>query len=114
MVKIIGYQKRTKKDGESFFVLNLLGGVEVTTSQNGKAYLSARKANMICPFDEETCKNVIGDKLPGTIEKQACTPYEYTIPQTGETVELDYSYVYNPTPSTLEEHVFEGKEQVTA
>ena len=111
MVTVTGYNKRTKANGEVFFTLALLGGVEAHVSKSsGKPYLTARKANMISPFDEQTCKSLIGSKLPGQIEKQECEPYSYTIPSSGETVELNYTYTYNPEPASMEEHVFAGEE----
>ncbi len=112
MIKITGYNKRTKTNGETFFTLSLLGGVEAGISKaTGKAYLTARRCNMVSPFDEETCKSLIGSSLPGIIEKKECEPYQYTIPN-GETVELNYTYAYNPVSQTLEEHVFEGEKPV--
>jgi len=108
MVTITGFQKRKKANGESFNVLNLMSGVEVIKSNvSGKPYLSARKANVICHFDDATCLSLVNTKLPGTIEKQECDPYDFKVPQSDEVIQLDYTYVYNPEPANVEESVFE-------
>lgn len=112
MVTVVNYSKRSKANGETFFSLGLVGGLEAHVSQtSGKPYLTARKCSMISPFDEETCKSLIGSKLPGAINKVPCEPYNYKLPS-GETVELNFTYVYSPLHQTIEESVFEGKEPV--
>jgi len=108
MVTIIGVEKRTSEDGKKDFnVLILQGGIEAVRSKaTGKNYITARKANIVCTFDEATAKELIGGKLPGSIEKQSCEPYEYKIPQSGEVVQLDYTYVYTNEGAENEEAVF--------
>jgi len=60
---------------------------------------------MVCTLDDEGCKHQIGTSLPGTIEKVACDPYDFKVPQTGETVKLDYTFRYNPESASVEEAV---------
>jgi hypothetical protein len=107
MVQVIGWQKRQKENGETFNVLNLQGGMEVLKStKTGKFYATAKKTNLVCTFNEEMCQSLVGSKLPGTIEKMKCEPYQYQIPNGGEIVTLDYSYFYNPESASIEESVF--------
>ena len=97
MVTITGYSSRKNSKGETFFVLNLLDGIEVHKSQStGKTYLFAKRANMVCPFDDETCEQLIGTKIPGAIEKQSVAEYDYLIPGTSKRIKLSHTYVFNP------------------
>jgi hypothetical protein len=41
-------------------------------------------------------KLLIGQKLPGRVEKVQVEPYQYVNPKTGEILTLDYSFVYTP------------------
>lgn len=96
MVRIINYKERVREDGEAFFVLELQGGIQMVKSQQtDKFYVTAKKATIPSTFDEVTCKALIGTELSGTIEKVECDPYEYTIKDTGEVIQLDYRYEYS-------------------
>ena len=109
MVTIIDYKMRQNKDGEDFFTLVVEGDVELIRSQeSGKFYATARKCSITSTFNETTCKSLVGKKLPGSIEKMQCDPYDYTIKETGETIQLSFTYLYNPDSATLEETVFEN------
>jgi len=95
MVKIIDYKERETDDGRTFFVLEIQGGVEMVKSQEtGNYYATIRKTSVPTTFDENTCKAIIGTEMPGTIEKQSCEPYEYTVKETGEVIELSHRYTY--------------------
>jgi hypothetical protein len=95
MVRIVNYQKRTTEEGKVFFTLELQGGIEIVKSQEtGKQYITARKANMSCTFDELTCQSLIGTELPGSVRKVNCEEYEYTIKETGEIITLSHRYEY--------------------
>lgn len=96
MVRIIGYKKRQKEDKE-FFVLEITGGIEMVLSEStGNYYATAKKAYISSTFDEETCKNLVGTEMSGSVEKQICAPYEYTIKDTGEVIVLEHRYAYVP------------------
>ena len=41
-----------------------------------------------------TIKSLIGSEFPGSIVKEECEPYEYTIQDTGEIITLSHRYVY--------------------
>ncbi|MDQ3111771.1 MAG: hypothetical protein M3R17_17925 [Bacteroidota bacterium] len=107
MVQVIGWQKRQKENGESFNVLNLQGGIEmIKSSKTGKFYATAKKTNLVCTFNEVMCASMVGQKLPGTIDKMNCDPYEYTIPNSTEKIKLTHTYFYNPEAVGVEDHVF--------
>ena len=110
MVTIVDYKQRQNKEGENFFTLSLEGDLEMIRSQeSGKFYATARKCSITSTFSEATCKGLIGKQLPGSIEKTQCDPYDYAIEETGETIQLDFTYLYNPDAASLEETVFEKK-----
>ncbi len=97
MVRITNYKERETEDGRVFLVLELQGGIEMVRSQiTQKFYATARKTTIPATFDEETCKALIGQEMPGKIEKVDCDPYEFTIKDTGEVIQLDYRYEYSP------------------
>ena len=82
-------------DEELFFALNLQGGIELVKSkETGLYYATAKRASITSTFDEETCKNLVGQELEGKIQKVECEPFEFTDEETGEIVELDYRWVY--------------------
>lgn len=97
MVRIVDFKERVSEDGKAFFVLVIQGEMETVLSQKtGQYYATARKTSITSTFTEETCKSLVGTELPGRIEKQECEPYEYTIEDTNETIELAHKYVYIP------------------
>ena len=96
MVRIIGYKTR-QKDDKDFFVLEITGGIEmVQSTQTGQFYATAKKAYISSTFDEQTCKALMGSEIAGTVEKQECEPYEYTVKDTGEVILLTHRYMYVP------------------
>ena len=97
MVTIINYKTRTKEDGTEFYLLEVQGGIEMVQSKSTEQYYAtAKKATLSTTFDEETCKGLIGTKMPGKISKITTEPYHYTIRETGEQVTLDHRHVYLP------------------
>ena len=76
MVTIIDYSQRTKSDGSVFYSLILQGGIQMVKSQQTERYYATlKKASITCTFDEATRKASIGEKFPGSIQKQSCEPY---------------------------------------
>jgi hypothetical protein len=97
MVRIINYKKLSNENGESFFALELQGGVEMVKSrQTDRYYVTARKTVIPSTFDEDTCVSLIGSELPGEITKVETEAYEYTIKETGEVLTLSHRYEYVP------------------
>ena len=109
MVTIVDYSLRANREGKEFFALILQGGIEMVKSKGSERYYATSKKCMIpSTFDEQTCKSSLGEKLPGTIQKRSCEPYEYTIQETGEVIEMNYRWEYLAEGESLEECVFEG------
>ncbi len=107
MVTISNFKSAINAEGEEFFLLELLGGVEsVQSKETGRIYLTARKATVSSTFNESTCQSLIGTKMPGTIQRVEVEPYAYVIQDTGEEITLSHRYEYDPNPS-LEETVLE-------
>jgi len=108
MVTITSYKQCTNSANETFFALLIQGDIElIKSSITGKLYATARKVSITSTFDESTCKALIGRKLPGSIKKVTCEPYDYIIPQTKEAVSLTFCYEYSNDPVNMEEAVFE-------
>lgn len=95
MVTIKNYKTIKKEDGTEFYALILEGGIEpVISERTGRTYFTTRSATVPTTFGEETCKSVIGTQFPGVIKKIQCEPYQYTIKDTGETIELSHRWEY--------------------
>jgi len=95
MVTIVDFKTITsKKSGKEFNVLVLSGGIEPVKNSEGKIYFTSRKCTVASSFDKQICKDLIGSKFPGSIEKVKCPEYEYTIPNTNQTITLDYKWDY--------------------
>jgi hypothetical protein len=94
MVRVIEYKLRLNSEGKPFLSLILQGGIEIVRSANGNVYATAKKASLATTFDEATCKSLIGSEMPGTIQKEECEPYQYTVEDTGEVLMLSHRYVY--------------------
>lgn len=110
MVKIIDYVKRQNAEGEEFYLLVLQGGLQVVKSQeSGRYYATMKQASMSTTFDENTCKSLIGEHIPGSIIKVETEPYEYAVPETGEIITLSHRWEYVKESDKLAEIVFEGK-----
>jgi hypothetical protein len=113
MVHIVDFKQRVNSStGESFNVLIIEGDVEmVQSAETGRFYATARRASVPATFNEDTCQRIIGRSMPGSIIKVECDPYEYTLPETGEVIELSHRYGYSPTGKD-EDAVFETREAV--
>src|SRR5450759_3547998 len=106
MVTIISTQKRVAKSGKEFNVMVLQGDVEIAISkETGKPYLTARKTSIPCTFDESIAKTLVGQQLPGGIERIEVKPYEFVVPSTKKKIKLSHSYLYSKEPATVLEVV---------
>jgi hypothetical protein len=106
MVTIIDFKKRANSEGKEYGVLVIQGAIETVRSQTtNRPYFTAKKTAVPTTFDEAFGKNLIGQTLPGQIEKQECDPYIFTNPETGEEMELSHTYIYNEDPASIEEEV---------
>ena len=110
MVRIVDYVKRQNSEGEEFFLLVLQGGLQVVKSQeSGRCYATVKRANLPTTFDENTCKSLIGEEIPGSIVKVETESYEYTNPETGEIMTLSHRWEYVKESENIAEVVFDGK-----
>jgi len=113
MVKIIDFKTRQSKDGNEFNALIIQGGLEMVKSkQTGRYYATSKKASVTSTFDNETCMELIGEKIPGSVQKVECDPYEITIKETGEVVTLNHRWVYLKEGETISEKVLAESEVV--
>jgi hypothetical protein len=116
MVKIVDYKKRQNTEGKDFFTLGLMGDLEfVLSGITGNYYATAFKGSITTTFNEDTCKSLVGRTFPGTIERIEVDPYDYKVPETGETVVLTHKYRFTPQQKqpSVESVVF-GPEAVGA
>ena len=108
MVTIVSYEKRKNAEDQEFNVLVLQGGIElIKSSETGDFYAGAKRATITCTFDERMCRQLIGSKLPGTVERVPCEEYDFSIPGTEEVIKLSHTFRYNAEPATAEEHVYQ-------
>jgi hypothetical protein len=104
MVTVVNYAVRQSSEGNSFLALMLQGDLEMVQSkETGRFYATARRCSISSTFDEATASLMIGKQIPGTIVKEDCDPYEYVIQETGETVTLQFRYVYSPVEQSVTE-----------
>ncbi len=95
MVTVKEFKTRQNRDGEDFLVLVLQGGVTpVKSKETGRMYFTAKTFTVSTTFDEDTCKQLIGSQFPGEIVKVDTDPYEYTVEETGEVIELSHRWEY--------------------
>lgn len=109
MVRVIDYKTVKKDGGSEFCLLVVQGGIELVRSQvTNKTYFTARTVNVPATFDENMCRSLIGSEFEGHIIKVACEPYEYTIKETGETIQIDYKYEFvDQETKIIEEQVID-------
>lgn len=97
MVKIIGYHFRKNSEGKEFITLDLQGDIVMVQSlETGRFYATAKKCSITSTFNEQTAKELIGQQVPGRIERVKCDPYDYTVENTGEVISLAHRYEYFP------------------
>jgi len=92
---VISVHETENQEGETFVSLTLQGGITMIQSKSsGRFYATSKRTRIASTFDLETAKQLVGEKIPGSIEKVPCEPYSYTIPDTNETVTLDFTYQF--------------------
>ncbi|MEI6679270.1 MAG: hypothetical protein WCL21_11725 [Mariniphaga sp.] len=108
MVTITDYSLRTTAEGKEFYSIILQGGIEMVKSKaTERFYATIKKCSITSTFDEATCKASIGERIPGSIQKQTCEPYSYVAKETGEILTLTHRWVYLPEGASLEEAIYE-------
>jgi hypothetical protein len=102
MVTIKSFKECTSKDGRSFIILELSGGVEMVQSQQtGKFYATVRKCFIPATFEADTAEALVGTKMEGEIVRVQSEPYDYTVQTTGEVITLQHTYSYQPTKNAV-------------
>lgn len=111
MVTVVDVKERTNQKGESFYALVLQGGLELVKSrETGNYYATAKRASITTTFDEMTCKSLIGQQIPGSIQRVETDPYDFTIKETGEIISLSHRWVYLKEGETVEQRVLAEEE----
>jgi len=111
MVTIVDYRISKNADGEEFISLILEGSLSIVkSSETGNFYATAKRCSITSTFDEAKANSLIGRELPGQILQQDCDPYLYTVPETGEEIELSHTYKYVPDPQVEEKAAVQEKE----
>ncbi|NBU05799.1 MAG: hypothetical protein EBT39_05570 [Sphingobacteriia bacterium] len=107
MVTISDYRVNVNSEGKSFCSLILQGELELVKSKTSRFYATARKTSITSTFDENTCRQLIGKTIKGSIVKVDCDEYDYIIPESGEVIRLNYNYSYVADSENVEEEVFQ-------
>ena len=107
MVTISDYRVNVNSEGKSFCSLILQGELELVKSKTSRFYATARKTSITSTFDENTCRQLIGKTIKGSIVKVDCEDYDYIIPESGEVIRLNYNYSYVADSENVEEEVFQ-------
>ena len=106
MVTVKEVKKAENSMGEEFYGLIVQSGaVAVKSKETGRIYFTAKTAFVSTTFDEETANSMIGQEFEGTIKKVETDPYEYTIEETGEVIQLSHRWEYHDPALDLEQQV---------
>jgi hypothetical protein len=84
----------------------------VQSRQTGNYYATIRQVSIPSTFDEATAKQMIGERVPGSVQRKSCDPYEFTSKTTGEIMQMNHRWVYVPEGASVEEAIFEGEPEV--
>ena len=96
MVTIVEVAERTAANGNTFCSVMVAGDASVYTNAEGKASLVALKASIPSNLPKDVLESMIGNKLPGKVERVETEPYQWTNPNTGEELTLSHTYKYVP------------------
>jgi len=108
MVTVKEVKKAENSMGEEFFGLIVQSGViAVKSTKSGRVYITAKTAFVATTFDEKTASSLIGTEFEGIVKKVVTAPYEFTIEETGEIIELSHRWEYVDPALELEEQVVE-------
>ncbi|GHV41733.1 hypothetical protein FACS1894179_10080 [Bacteroidia bacterium] len=97
MVTITNYKEVQTEDGRKFVSIELQSEPKlVQSSTTGNFYLTVNKTRVTTALPVDVCKTLIGQQLPGTVEKIQVEPYESINKETGEVKTLHHVFVYTP------------------
>ena len=107
MVTVTKHFLREDAEGNNYSMLELTGDMEIMFFKaSGRPYATARRCSMPATFAPEVCIGLLGKQIPGSIKKIDCESYDYTVPETGETIQLEHRWQYAPETTGTEEAVF--------
>lgn len=102
MITVVSFNRRKRKDGETFLTLTITGGLELVQSQStGNWRGVVRKCEIPCSFDETIAQTIVGTQLPGTIVRVQSDPYVLTDKNTGEAITLSHRWRYQPEGASV-------------
>lgn len=108
MVTVKACHLRQGKDEKEFVSLELMGDIEmVQSNKTGRFYATIRRCFISSTFDIITAERMVGKEMPGSIAKMECEPYDYTLPETGEVIQLSHTYGYIPEQLSAPRHIKE-------
>ncbi|MCH4551990.1 hypothetical protein [Aestuariibaculum lutulentum] len=108
MLKIVDIKAAKNSEGDEFYGLIIQSGpMAIKSKKTGRLYFTNKKAFVSTTFDEQTCASMIGQEIEGSIRKVETDPYEITIEETGEVIELNHRYEYFDPALEMEEQVVE-------
>ena len=85
MITVVDTAMRKAKDGREFYVLILQGGLSLVQSQkSGNYYVTLKRCSIPSTFDETRAKSMIGEKVPGSVQKKSCDLYTFVAKETGQ------------------------------
>jgi hypothetical protein len=100
MVTVTNYAERQRKDGSSFIVLEITGGLElVQSSSSNNYYATVRKCTIPSTFSAQIAQTLVGTQIAGNIVRINVPPYEFVNKRTGEIMQLQHGYSYQPEGS---------------
>ena len=99
MVTVTAFQERTSQEGKSYFALELTSDDLdlVISKKTGRYYATQQKSWISSTFTDQVCRVMLGKKLPGSIVKIECEPYEFIVPETGEVIIRNHRYEFTPS-----------------
>ena len=92
MVMIVDVKERISAEGNVFCSLTV-SQPSWHKSETGKVSLVNLKANTTTNIPFAAAKELVGVEMPGNIVRVSCEPYDWTNPETGESVKLAHTYV---------------------
>ncbi len=96
MVIVKNYHRREGEKGE-YITLEIEGEMELVQSQNtGRFYATTRRCFIYSTFDAATAQRMIGSQMEGQIVRIPCEPFDYVLPETGETIQIGHRWDYVP------------------
>lgn len=108
MVTVKEIKRAENSKGEAFYGLIVQSGaVPVKSKKSGRVYFTAKTAFVATTFDEKTASSLIGVEFEGTIRKVVTEPYEYTIEETGEVIEMSHRWEFVDPALEMEEQLVE-------